>query len=258
MRVLLLASGFAFLGNAQAVWVGNSIPLQNGTIQNMTPFYCELIARGRHFSDLAPGEMAYAGPRKGHLPISIRGGYGTYSQSEPIEIPIAALCFEDAVHTHYLGAATSIFHAYGAGLSTAETFIFHVGDIRRMDGVESLKAEEFASALNQKNVKLPFPGAFASGYQTIQFVNNSHYVWLARMIVGGVQSTWVQPAGGIYYVEVPGYRAVTIDIKAAEPGSADPKTNTLQIAGVWSQIFRGATYGISAENFVLNGSSFRR
>lgn len=252
--LLLILLGPAPL-HAQGIWIGPGVPFQTAMIQNMTNLPCSLMAYGKEFDDIAPGQTIYAGAEKKmgkrgiFSGVSLRGGFGWYAGSLNIQIPIVARCYSNDMPRKYIGEANTIFDVPGSGYSSANSWIIRPSDVQRIDN-EPVDNSPFHSALTLKRAKMPFPGFLVNSLHAVQIVNNSEFVLLARTMIGGVQSTWVRP-GEVYYVAIPGYRTVVVDIKATDPADHE------KVVGVWANTFYGQSYGVTAQNIVLDSGSFQ-
>jgi hypothetical protein len=244
-----LISVLAFLGtaiaaHAQGVWLGGGLPVQTMSVENATRLYCRISAYHQTVADLAPGETIFNGrdqkpAKKPHgfgkffsVQIHRGNGVGWYMGSASIDMPVVALCYTDAIHQTYVGAASMVFNIVGAGLSTSYHWVIGPEDIRPAD--DAPEVPENAGHFISRGVEFPKVTAEGMGIQIIVWNSPS----AAHLTMNGQDEGYLRE-GEMYYLAA--RNPVTITLTAPGAGgrfrTRSQTTMNQDFSGVRAQVY---------------------
>lgn len=220
------------------VAIGPGVPRQRMSVQNLSGYYCAMVADGKVVTPksraalLQPGGTIYDLRR---------------SQTNWQQIPTAALCFRDSGAEDYVGVAIAVFSLNGDGWGSTNAWVFTNADILAFG--TGGKVADIPPRLSFSEEKVKFPKEAWDGLSVLQVINNSHFT--VRIEADGRFQTLLAP-GGWYILHVRGaYDRIPITIIAVPNGTGPQRVRFVRDS-VYAQY-----YNIVARNLVLDDNSFR-
>ena len=144
--------------------LGFSLRGHNMVVTNGTPFFCRIIVSGKEVARLGPGDAGYDNRRwESHYP----------------QIPVLALCYEDAEYRQYVGAAGRQFYLT-SGWQYSQAWTIQAGELRSPDR-RTLAGRGARPPTELKSRRIKFPCEWWGASTGVQVVNNTMFVMHVRV-----------------------------------------------------------------------------